>query len=82
MQNLVIYYVECYDYLDLGTIPVSFSIKIDKISRWERRIPLTESTIKKYLSYEQKLKLKEFRGFNKGCRLEFMQLISCFDMDE
>src|SRR5581483_3523822 len=34
------YYVECYDYMDLGTIPISFSIKIDKINKWQCRIPV------------------------------------------
>lgn len=72
------YYVECYDYLDLGTIPISFSIRIDKISRWESKIPMTESLIRKYLDSEQDRKLKEFKELNKSCRFEYMQLVSCY----
>lgn len=72
------YYVECTNYLDLGTIPISFSIRIDKISRWECKIPLTESIIKKYLDKQQTGKLTAFKERNKGCKFEFMQLVSCY----
>jgi hypothetical protein len=72
------YYVECADYLDLGTIPISFSIRIDKISRWECRIPLTEPIIKKYLDQQQRDRLGGFKEINKGSRFEFMQLVSCY----
>ena len=72
------YYVECANFIDLGTIPISFSIRIDKISRWECRIPLTESFIKKYLDEDQKAKLSNFKNQNKDCKFEFMQLVSCY----
>jgi hypothetical protein len=72
------YYVECVEYLDLGTIPVSFSIKIDKISRWESKIPITEPVIKTYLSEQQVANLEAYKIRNKGCRFEFMQLVSCY----
>ena len=72
------YYVDCVEYLDLGTIPISFSIRIDKISRWECKILLTESTIKKYLDQQQLVKLENFKKKNKNCRFEFMQLVSCY----
>lgn len=72
------YYVECADYLDLDTIPISFSIRIDKISRWECRLPLTESIIKKYLDQQQMDRLTAFKKLNQACRFEFMQLVSCY----
>ena len=72
------YYVECVEYLDLGVIPVSFSIKIDKISRWESKIPITEPVIKTYLSEQQVANLEAYKIRNKGCRFEFMQLVSCY----
>lgn len=72
------FYVECVEYLDLGTIPVSFSIKIDRISRWECKIPLTESVINNYLSEQQIASLEAYKIRNKGCRFEFMQLVSCY----
>jgi hypothetical protein len=72
------YYVECANYLDLGTIPISFSIRIDKISRWECKIPLTEPIIKKYLDAKQVEQLWKFKDTNKGCKFEFMQLVSCY----
>ena len=72
------YYVDCVEHLDLGTIPISFSIRIDKISRWECRILLTESIIKKYLDQQQLAKLENFKKKNKSCRFEFMQLVSCY----
>lgn len=72
------YYVECADHLDLGTIPISFSIRVDKISRWECRIPLTEPIIKRYLDTKQTQDLADFKEKNKGSRFEFMQLVSCY----
>ena len=72
------YYIECADYLDLGTIPISFSIRVDRINRWECRLPLTESIIKKYLDKLQTDKLAGFKKLNKACRFEFMQLASCY----
>lgn len=72
------YYVDCAASLDLGTIPISFSIKIDKIGRWECRIPLREATIAKYLDQEQKEKLYNFKKQYRKCRFEFLQLVSCY----
>lgn len=72
------YYVECAEYLDLGIIPISFSIRIDKINRWECKIPLPESVIKRFLDTEQTEKLSNFREKNRDCRFEFMQLVSCY----
>jgi len=72
------YYVECAEHLDLGVIPISFSIRIDKISRWECRIPLPESVIKKFLDADQIAKLNSFKEKNRDCRFEFMQLVSCY----
>lgn len=72
------YYVDCVNYLDLGIIPISFSIKIDKINRWECRIPLVESAIKKYLDKGQIAKLKVFKESHKNCQFDFMQLVSCY----
>jgi hypothetical protein len=72
------YYAECADYLDLGSIPISFSIRIDKIGRWECRIPLTESIIKKYLNARQNENLNDFKEKNRGSRFEFLQLVSCY----
>lgn len=72
------YYVGCADYLDLGTIPISFSIRVDRINRWECRLPVTELIIKKYLDQQQTDKLTAFKKLNKTCRFEFMQLVSCY----
>ncbi len=72
------YYAEFVEYMDLGTIPISFSVRVDKISRWECRIPVTELIIQKYLDREQKKKLEKFKEKNKDCRFEFMQLASCY----
>lgn len=72
------YYVECFNSMDLGIIPISFSIRIDTISRWESRIPLSEAIIKRYLDKDQKHKLRTFKSKNDNCRFEFMQLISCY----
>jgi hypothetical protein len=72
------YYVECFNSIDLGTIPISFSIRVDTISRWESRIPLSEFIIKKYLNKGQRYKLRTFKSKNDNCRFEFMQLVSCY----
>ena len=72
------YYVDCTEHLDLGTIPISFSIRVDKIGRWECRFPLTESIIKKYLDKQQMEKLVAFKKKHDGCHFEFLQLIGCY----
>jgi len=53
------------DFFDLGKIPVSYKIEIEG-SEWMAEIPLPMSTIKRYLTDEQKAKFSLWRSkFNK-----------------
>jgi hypothetical protein len=72
------YYVEFVNYIDLGTIPISFFVQVDRIKKWECRIPVREFVIQKYLDKDQKRKLESFKQANKDCEFEFMQLASCY----
>jgi hypothetical protein len=73
------YYVDCVGFINLGVIPISFSIRIDKVNRWECRIPLAAAFIIKYLNEDQRHILKNFKKKNRGCKFEFLQLISCYN---
>lgn len=72
------YYVDCVDYLDLGIIPISFSIRVVRISHWECKVPMTDLVIKKYLTKEQKEKLQAFQDKLKDCNFEYLQLTTCY----
>ncbi len=72
------YYVDCVEYLDLGIIPISFSIKVAKISHWECKIPIIESVIRKYLTKDQKNKLQKFQNEYKDCNFDYFQLTRCY----
>jgi hypothetical protein len=72
------YYVECVDYLDLGVIPISFSIKVARISHWECKIPMTENVIKKYLNRDQIQSLEKFQARFNDCDFDYFQLVVCY----
>jgi hypothetical protein len=68
------YIYECCDYFHLGYIPVSFELRL-KGSTWRTRIPMCETTLKKFMSSVQKKDLKNFKNHFKEHRIEFIQMI-------
>jgi hypothetical protein len=71
------YCYECVDYLHLGYIPISFSVKLEGAS-WLVRVPMCESVLKKFMTTLQKRELKNFKNHFKGeeYKVEFLQLIN------
>lgn len=54
------YYVECTDFLNLGFIPISYTVSFPGDRYWKVRLPMPESVIKKYLNPLQKQELRNF----------------------
>jgi len=53
-------YVEGCDHMLLGLIPISLTMKIKGVSRYQISIPLPESVVKRHLNIGQKRLLKKF----------------------
>lgn len=71
------YIVECSDFLNLGTVPISFMLSQKNKEEWKQFVAMPESVIKKVLSEFQKNELKKFKShFNSDeYEIEFIQLI-------
>jgi len=54
------YIVDCVDYLELATIPISIVATMRSCQGWSVKVPLPEKVIKRYLSARQKKELKSF----------------------
>jgi hypothetical protein len=69
-------YVEGCDYISLGLIPISFTMKIKGASRYQISIPLPESVVKRSLDVGQKRLLKKFSSkFSKDrYKIDFFQM--------
>ena len=72
------FYVECSGYLDLGSIPISFSIKIANIGKWSAKLPMAESVVMKYLDECQLQILRAFQNSHHGCSFDYLQLVGCY----
>lgn len=73
------YHLSCVDYMQLGYIPVSMVLTVGGVHRWEVRMPLAESVIKRYLTPEQKRDIKRFKSVYRpeDHYTQFVQMISC-----
>lgn len=71
------YEMYCTDFMNLGYIPVSFGLGIKGSSDWFIRVPMPESVIKRYMTDQQLMDLKVFRGtYNSDdYDIEFLQLV-------
>lgn len=71
------YETYCTDFMNLGYIPVSFGLRIKGSSDWFIRVPMPESVIKRYLTDQQRMDLKVFRGTYRSDEysIEFLQLV-------
>jgi hypothetical protein len=56
------YHLECADYLPLGYVPMSFSVKVKGLSDWQTRVPMPENVLKKFFNSLQKKELKNFKN--------------------
>jgi hypothetical protein len=55
------YIINCFDYINLGTVPVSFTMRMDNVGNWGIKVPVPETVLKRYLLEEQKAEIKKFR---------------------
>jgi len=67
------------DFFNLGKIPVSYTIEIED-SEWSVEVPLPMSTIKRYLTDEQKAKFSLWKSkFDKDdCRFSTAQMLEVY----
>lgn len=56
------YLIECFDYLHLGSVPISYIAKVKDQSNWQVRVPLPEKVILKCLNSVQKKDIKNFKN--------------------
>ena len=71
------YCVECFEYLKLGFVPISFSCKMKKDLDWSIKVPMVENILVKYLTPTQKKELKEFKlkFSNENFNITYLQMI-------
>ena len=55
------YFYNCEDFLHLGSVPVSFMIRMQEDFEWQEYVPMPESVIKTFLTKGQKKMLSSFR---------------------
>jgi hypothetical protein len=72
------FHVQAVAYLDLGVVPIAFTAKMKNVFGWEINIPLPKVIIHRYLSPEQKLKLKvwETQYPKQGYQILYLQASS------
>jgi hypothetical protein len=70
------YFYDCYDYLQIGYIPVSIDLLV-KGSSWTTKVPLTDEVILKFLNESQFRDADHFKSLFSPDEylLEFIQLI-------
>lgn len=56
------FHVVGVSYVNLGTIPVSLTLRMKEIYGWEEDVPLPKAMINRFLSKEQKSALKDWRS--------------------
>lgn len=73
------YWLECFDFLDLGTISASVKLGVVGSPFWQMPIPLPVDVIKKYMSKHQQEQISEFMDKYPDCQFNFLQLLDCND---
>jgi hypothetical protein len=70
------YLLNCIDYLEVGTIPVSFIASVKGAPHWKTNVPASDRVLKKYLTSKQKREIKKFlSSFGKGFYLSYIQML-------
>lgn len=71
-----VFFVDCCDYISIGTIPLAFyAISTDSIN-WNQAVPIPESVFKKYLDEAQLEKLKKFKAtYKSNSTISFLEII-------
>ncbi len=70
------YFYECFDFLQVGSIPVSMKLAV-RDTGWSIRVPLTEGVILKFLNESQFKDVDHFKSLFSPdeYKLEYVQLI-------
>jgi len=70
------YCINCCDYIELGSVPISIEISIKDCFNWVTKTPLPEKIFKKYLNTYQKKEIKNFISkFNEDYDISYVQMI-------
>jgi hypothetical protein len=71
------YYVDCADFLHLGSISVSYSMTVAGDDNWKQRVLMPEVVIKRFMSPLQKRELKNFQKRFKApkFKINFIQMV-------
>lgn len=71
------YYLECADFLHLGSIPVSYAMTLDGDDNWKQRVLMPESVLKKFMTPLQKRELRNFQKRFKSpkFKINFVQMV-------
>jgi hypothetical protein len=70
------YILNCVDYLDLGTVPVSFVASMSAVPHWKSNVPASEKVLKKYFTQKQKKDIKKFVSkFDKDFLFSYIQML-------
>jgi len=70
------YIINCFDYIDLGTVPISLVATTKGCPSWSAKMPLPEKVIKKHLNSKQKKEIKNFLSkFDKEFSFSYVQML-------
>lgn len=69
------YQINCADYINLGTVPISMWLKIAGNEHWKQFVPLSDTVIKKLLNNMQKKELRKFKSHLMDHTFEFIQIL-------
>lgn len=76
------YAVICYDAIYLGSIPVSYRLKMGSIGNWTIAVPMPEAVLKRYMTPDQRRSLAHFkmamRPLAQDVRYEYIQMLSAY----
>lgn len=71
------YQIECFDYCNLGNIPISYFLYVKNVKHWKIRVPMSYNLIQKFLTLQQKKDLKSFKRQFKADEfdIQYIQMI-------
>lgn len=70
------YIINCVDYIEVGTIPISLIATMKGCPSWSVKMPLPEKLIKKHLNSKQKREIRNFlSNFDEGFSSLYIQML-------
>lgn len=70
------YYTYGVDFVDLGEVPISMSVRMEDVCGWEVDVPIPLNVLRRYMTDEQKLKFNRWkqRYRSKEYEVKLMQI--------